>query len=226
MTATYDLTDAAALSAALVAPGRFPTHPYGQASTFTADYLQALAHAASTMDLAAVDRAAAILLEAYTTGALVFSCGNGGSAAISNHLQCDHLKGVGNGTDLLPRVVSLANNVELITAIGNDLGYEEVFVHQLQSQARAGDVLLAISSSGKSPNIVKAIGWAREHGLRTIAITGFEGGPARTDAEVAVHVDCTNYGVVEDLHQAVMHSMAQYIRQSRLSAGTIATTTF
>ena len=87
----------------------------------------------------------------------VFSCGNGGSAAIANHLQCDHLKGVRTGTDLTPRVVSLSSNIELITAISNDIGYEDVFTYQLQSQSQPGDVLIAISSSGRSPNIARAL---------------------------------------------------------------------
>jgi phosphoheptose isomerase len=83
-----------------------------------------------------------------------------------------------------------------------------------------------VSSSGRSRNIVDAIAWARDNGLRTIAITGFEGGAARSTAEVAIHVDCTNYGIVEDLHQAVMHALAQYVRQSRLTADQVATTVF
>ena len=85
---------------------------------------------------------------------------------------------------------------------------------------------MAVSSSGRSPNIVQALTWARDHDLRTIAVTGFDGGAARAAAEVSIHVDCTNYGIVEDLHQSVMHALAQYIRQSRISADTIAATVF
>ena len=87
-------------------------------------------------------------------------------------------------------------------------------------------MLVAVSSSGRSPNIVHALTWARDSGLRTIAVTGFDGGAARDVAEVAVHVDCTNYGIVEDLHQAIMHALAQYIRQSRMTADTISKTVF
>jgi len=87
-------------------------------------------------------------------------------------------------------------------------------------------VLIAVSSSGRSRNIVDALTWARDNGLGTIAITGFEGGAARSVAEVVIHVDCTNYGVVEDLHQAVMHALAQYVRQSRMTADTISETVF
>ena len=85
---------------------------------------------------------------------------------------------------------------------------------------------MAVSSSGRSANIVRALEWARDHGLRTIAITGFDGGQARTVAEVSLHVECTNYGVVEDLHQAVMHALAQYIRHSRMTPDAISASVF
>jgi D-sedoheptulose 7-phosphate isomerase/D-glycero-D-manno-heptose 1,7-bisphosphate phosphatase len=117
--------------------------------------------------------------------------------------------------------VSLSSNVEILTAIANDLSYEDVFTYQLESLAVPGDVLVVVSSSGRSANIVKVLTWARDHGLGTIAITGFDGGDARKIAEVAVHADCQNYGLVEDLHQAIMHALAQYIRQSRMSASAI-----
>jgi phosphoheptose isomerase len=205
---------------------KFPVAPYASAGSYFDAYADEMARAAKTIEAVAFDRAAAILAEAYARGARMFSCGNGGSASIANHMQCDHLKGIRNQTDLAPQVLSLSTNVELLTAIANDLGYENTFVYQLQSQARPGDVLIAVSSSGGSPNIMRALSWARDHGLRTIAITGFGGGEARTTAEVAIHVDSTNYGVVEDLHQSVMHALAQYIRQSRMTADAIATTVF
>ena len=156
----------------------------------------------------------------------MFSCGNGGSASIANHLQCDHTKNVGKSTDLLPRVMSLSVNVEVLTAIANDHGYENVFTHQLRSQSRPGDVLVAVSSSGRSANIVTALGWARDHGLRTISLTGFDGGEARTIADVSIHVNGTNYGVIEDLHQAIMHALAQFIRQSRMTPDAIFSSVF
>ena len=204
----------------------FPALPYGSAGAYSRAYFAELAHAAATIDVGALDRAAAMLLDAYTQNNLVFSCGNGGSASVSNHLQCDHVKGVRNGTDLQPRVISLSTNVELLTAIANDLGYHEAFAYQLRAQSRPGDVLIAISSSGCSPNILHALRWARDNDVRTIALTGFEGGEARSIAEVAIHVDSANYGIVEDLHQSTMHALAQYIRHTRMSADTIAATTF
>ncbi len=207
-------------------PVKFPVAPHRSAASYFDAYAEEMSRAAKTIEAEAFDRAAAILLEAYLRGARMFSCGNGGSASIANHVQCDHVKGVRTTTDLTPQVLSLSTNVELLTAIANDMGYENVFVYQLQSQSGPGDVLMAVSSSGRSANIVRALEWARDHGLRTIAITGFDGGEARAVAEVSVHVECTNYGVVEDLHQAIMHALAQYIRQSRMTADTISTNVF
>jgi histidinol-phosphate phosphatase family protein len=205
---------------------KFPAHRFEQAEEFGGAYVAELARAFATVDLAEIRRAAEILTAAYRRDAVVFSCGNGGSASIANHLQCDHVKGVRTGTDLTPRVVSLSTNVELLTAIANDLSYDSVFEYQLQSQARPGDVLIAVSSSGRSPNIVRALEWAHAHGMQTIALTGFDGGKARRTAAVSVHVDSGNYGVIEDAHQSCMHLLAQYVRQSRMSADAVAATTF
>jgi phosphoheptose isomerase len=207
-------------------PLKFPAGRYQAAASFFGAYAEETVRAANSVDGEALDRAAAILLDAYTGGAGVFTCGNGGSAAIANHLQCDHSKGVRTATDLLPKVVSLSVNVELLTAIANDISYEDVFVYQLQSHAAPGDVLVAISSSGRSPNIVRALTWARDYGLHTIALTGFGGGDARAVAEVPIHVDCSNYGIVEDMHQAIMHALAQFLRQSRMSADAISSSVF
>ena len=207
-------------------PATFPAAPFLSAASYFDAYARETARAARSIEPVALDRAAAILVEAYARGATVFSCGNGGSAAIANHMQCDHVKGIRNATDLAPRVMSLSANVELLTAIANDIAFENVFAYQLQSHAGAGDVLIAVSSSGRSTNIVRALTWARDHGLRTIALTGFDGGDARAVADVAIHVDGTNYGIVEDLHQTIMHAWAQYIRQSRMTAAVISASVF
>ncbi len=219
MTTTYD-------PAAPSRAAQFPAVPYPTAGSYTAGYLNELARAAGTIDPASLDRASEILLDAYTHGRFVFSCGNGGSASVANHLQCDHVKGVRNGTDLQSRVVSLSSNIELLTAIANDVGYHDAFAYQLRAQSRPGDVLIVISSSGCSPNINHALQWATDNGVRSIALTGFDGGPARSISEVSIHVDSGNYGVVEDLHQSIMHAMAQYIRQSRMSPAAVASSTF
>jgi phosphoheptose isomerase len=208
-------------------PGRaFPSERHVSMTSYFPAYADALASAARTVDASALDRAADVLVGAYIGGQTVFSCGNGGSAAIANHSECDHVKGVRSKTGLATRLVSLSNNVELMTAIANDIAFEDVFAYQLQSHARSDDVLVAISSSGRSPNIVRAIEWARGNGLRTIALTGFDGGEARNIAEVSIHVDCSNYGVIEDVHQSVMHALAQFIQQSLMTDDAVRSTVF
>ena len=150
-----------------------------------------------------------------TIGASIFVCGNGGSASIAEHFSCDHSKGVRGDTKLRPNVVSLASNMATITAIGNDLGYDKIFSKQLEfSNARISDILVVVSSSGNSPNILRALEQANDIGMVSIALVGFDGGAATQLADVVVHVNSQNYGVVEDCHQIIMHSWAQALRVS------------
>lgn len=143
----------------------------------------------------------------------LFVCGNGGSAAISEHLSCDHVKGVRSDTHLKTEVYCLTSNVSLITAIGNDIGYDYVFSKQIEWYQSWGSKLLVISSSGNSPNILEAIIEAKKHGMKTMALVGFDGGKAKQMVDIAVHVNCNNYGVVEDSHQIIMHILAQHFRK-------------
>ena len=154
----------------------FPAKVYQSASAYFAGYRQAMAEAWETVDPAAFERGAAMIGEAIRGRRVIYACGNGGSAAISGHLMCDFLKGIQTNTALRPRVVSLASHLELITAIANDINYAEVFAFQLKTMAEPGDVLITISSSGNSENIVRAIDWSRQNGVGTIAMTGFAGG--------------------------------------------------
>lgn len=195
----------------------FPTRPFADGGAYGRAYFDEIAKASSAVDFDALASAAEILLKASQDRAHIFSCGNGGSAAIANHLACDCMKGVQAGTALLPRVHSLSSNIALISAIANDLGVEEMFGYQLRSLAEPGDVLVAISSSGNSPNILNAIETARTLGMKTIAFTGFDGGAANLAADVSVHVPAANYGVAEDIHQSLMHILAQYVRHRSLT---------
>jgi len=112
--------------------------------------------------------------------------------------------------------VSLASHLELITAIANDISYDEIFAYQLKTLASVGDVLVTISSSGNSENIVRAIDWAKANGVGTIAMTGFAGGRSARLADVNLHVAAENYGIAEDVHQSLMHCLAQYLRQREM----------
>jgi D-sedoheptulose 7-phosphate isomerase len=197
----------------------FPDRAYSSAGSYIAGYRDAMTRAWASVDLAAIDRAAAMLGEAIRGKRMIYACGNGGSAATSGHLLCDFLKGIQTDTALRPRVVSLASHLELITAIANDISYDEIFAFQLRTMAAAGDVLITISASGNSENIVRAADWAKANGVGTIAMTGFAGGRSAKIADINLHVAAENYGIVEDIHQSMMHAFAQYLRQSAMEPG-------
>lgn len=195
----------------------FPEHSYSDQAVYAHDYFSQINSAAATIDPVTLTRAGELIAATVKAGGSIFSCGNGGSAAIANHLVCDCLKGTRADTDIRPRVFSLSTTVELITAIGNDFGYEDVFSYQLESTAREGDLLIAISSSGASHNISKALRTARDMGMKSLALVGFAGGDAVDLADVALWVKAENYGVVEDVHQSLMHIFAQFLRQSNIN---------
>lgn len=194
----------------------FPDRLFDGADAYADAYFEQVRKAQASVDGSSIVAAVTLLKEAINRGATLYSCGNGGSAAISNHLVCDCLKGVSVGTELRPRVHSLSTSIELITAIVNDIGVEEMFSLPLRSLGRGGDVLIVISSSGRSRNIIRALETAAELGMKTIALTGFDGGDAAGMATVSLHVDADNYGVCEDVHQSLMHILAQALRHSSL----------
>jgi D-sedoheptulose 7-phosphate isomerase len=205
---------------------KFPSRKYPDAGAFVTEYARLVAGGLTSVRSSEIDRAAAVLKQAIQNDRLIFACGNGGSAAIANHLTCDCSKNVSTNTTMRPRVVSLSHAIELITAIANDIDYAEIFAFQLRNAARPGDVLITISSSGDSENIVRALAWARENGLSTIAMSGFSGGRSAKMADINLHVAAENYGVVEDAHQALMHILSQYVRMSEIPEASLATLRF
>jgi phosphoheptose isomerase len=205
---------------------KFPTKHYAEPTEYFDAYLHAVAAAAAALDRAALGRAADLLTELFTEDRTLYVCGNGGSAAISNHLLCDFSKGIQTDTALLPRVVSLSASVEVITAIGNDIDFADIFVYQLRTAARPGDALMTLSASGNSENIVRAVDWAKNHGVHTIALTGFAGGRSGALADINLHTPAANYGIAEDVHQSIMHMLSQYIRMRLMDPGLIASRSF
>lgn len=149
----------------------------------------------------------------------VFICGNGGSAANASHFATDLGKSASDRLERRFRVLSLNDNVSWLTALGNDYSYEEVFVRQLMNYGRAGDLLITVSVSGDSPNIVRALAWAKEHELRTIAMVGAKRGRSAEIAEQVLVVPDTHYGRVEDVQMNVLHMLCYaFVEQPQLGA--------
>jgi D-sedoheptulose 7-phosphate isomerase len=142
--------------------------------------------------------------------AQVFVVGNGGSAATASHFAVDLGKGASLHAERRFRVLSLTDNVPWITALGNDLSYEDVFVEQLKNYARSGDLLLAISGSGNSENVLRAVRYANSIGCRTIGLAGFAGGKLRKQAQECLVVNSDHMGRIEDGHFVVQHLIVYY----------------
>ena len=140
----------------------FPDRKIAGAGNYANAYFDQVSAAAASLDRERLQQAVDILTRVYNAGGTVYSCGNGGSAAIANHLVCDHGKLLKTDTELMPRIYSLSATVEMITAISNDLSYDQVFVYQLRALAKPGDVLVTISASGDSENIDQAAQWRSE----------------------------------------------------------------
>ena len=174
-------------------------------------YLDRLRTELARIDAAALERWADFVFDVWSRGGTLVLAGHGGSAAAASHLSVDLGKGT-VATDRLRdeshrrlRVVSLTDNVPWITAVANDLDYEQVFVQQLMSAAVSGDALIAFSGSGNSPNVLAAVDWANRHGLRTFGVTGFDGGRLKELQQDGVHVDLDDMAMVESLHVSLFH---------------------
>lgn len=187
----------------------------GTAAASATDYLQQLKRLLDRIDCQAIDALAERVLQAHSNGKQVLVFGNGGSAYTASHFVTDLVKTATiDGCPPL-RAMSLVDNYGLTTAIGNDVDYDETFLFPLTAYGRAGDVAIAISGSGNSPNVVKACQWARDNGLTVVALTGFTGGKIAELCHLHIHVPSDNYGLVEDLHLAIGHMISQALK-SRL----------
>ena len=142
----------------------------------------------------------------------IFSCGNGGSASTAEHLSCDFSKGSCTDTNLNIKVFSLNSNVSLMTAIANDISYDDIFSYQLARFGKPNDILLLFSVSGSSKNILKCAKEAKRKKIKIISFTGFNGGKIKKLSKYNANFATNNFGIVEDCHLSIMHFISQYIR--------------
>ena len=180
------------------------------ATSFPHAYKSDLLEAIETLDLEKVNQAIAILAQARDEARRIFVCGNGGSASTASHFACDMVKGASFNRDKRFRIMALTDSLPTITAYSNDISYECVFVEQLKNFAEAGDVLLAISGSGNSPNVLRAVEYANSIGCRTVALTGRNGGQLGPLAQLNIQASHPHMGRIEDLHMIVMHMIGYY----------------
>jgi D-sedoheptulose 7-phosphate isomerase len=177
---------------------------------FPTEYKSKLLTTLDTIDLDKVEEIIEVLARARDEGRQIFVCGNGGSAATANHFACDMVKGASYGREKRFRITALSEQIPTLTAYANDVGYEVVFVEQLKNFAREGDVLIAISGSGNSPNVVRAVEYANSIGCLTIGMSGRNGGKLKPLVKLSVHVSEDHMGRIEDAHMTVCHMICYH----------------
>jgi D-sedoheptulose 7-phosphate isomerase len=173
--------------------------------SFPVRYRQQLLRAMDSIDTAKVDQAIAWMAAARDAGRAIFVAGNGGSAATAAHFVCDMVKGGSFGKRVRFRIQALAQNLPTLTAYSNDVGYAEAMVEELRNFAQPGDVYMAISGSGNSPNVLRAMEFANALGCKTLALTGRDGGQLGMQAQLNIHVPEDHMGRIEDAHHIICH---------------------
>ncbi len=181
-------------------------------------YLRGVGSVLRRLPFALVDRVTDALWAAYLEGKTVYVFGNGGSAALASHCACDLGKGTTVNGNRRFRVLALTDNIPLMTAWANDASYEDIFAEQLTPFIHKGDIALAISGSGNSPNVLKALLVAREAGAFTIGLTGFQGGKMEPLCNLCIIIPSDNMQVIEDLHVCVNHAIFTALRSRMLEA--------
>lgn len=180
--------------------------------TSARQYLDALSTVIAQVDAPALDLVTDAVFRRWVEDRQVLVLGNGGSASTASHYVTDLVKTAWVPGQRRLQALSMTDNPGLTTALGNDISYEETFSFPLESYAREGDLVIAISGSGNSPNIVKACRFAKERGLELVGLTGFDGGELGRMSDLHVNVPSDNYGLVEDLHLSIGHVIGQGLR--------------
>jgi len=181
----------------------------GTISSTAREYLDGMAALLGKVDCGAIDRLAGWLMDAWREDRQVFIFGNGGSAYTASHFVTDFVKTAAVDGQRRLRAISLVDNYGLTTALGNDISYDQTFLFPLEAYGRRGDVAIAISGSGNSPNVVNACKWAADNGLKLACLTGFKGGKIAGMGKIHVNIPSDNYGLIEDLHMSIGHMVSQ-----------------
>ena len=170
-------------------------------------YIKKECEVLSSLDVAAIDAAMNLLEKTFEQEGTIYIFGNGGSSATASHYQNDFNKGISEYTEKKFRFQCLNDNVATLMAIANDIGFEEVFRFQLKGKIKPGDIVIAISGSGNSANVINAVEYAKEQGAPVIGLTGFSGGKLRTLSDISLHASVNSMQITEDIHMIYDHLM-------------------
>ncbi len=191
---------------------KFPTKKIKNSKDFYLEYINQKNVLLQNIDFRELNKVINLLKKCFKNKNIVYTCGNGGSSSLADHFTCDFIKQSNNKTNLQVKSISLTSNFSLISAIANDINYDQIFSFQIEKLCKKNDVLFLFSVSGNSPNLVEAIKKAKKIGVKTISFTGFNGGKLAKLSDLNLNFPIANYGIVEDCHIGIMHYLSQYLR--------------
>jgi len=191
---------------------KFPTKKIKNSKDFYLEYINQKNALLQNIDFRELNKVINLLKKCFKNKNIVYTCGNGGSSSLADHFTCDFIKQSNNKTNLQVKSISLTSNFSLISAIANDINYDQIFSFQIEKLCKKNDVLFLFSVSGNSPNLVEAIKKAKKIGVKTISFTGFNGGKLAKLSDLNLNFPIANYGIVEDCHIGIMHYLSQYLR--------------
>ena len=177
------------------------------------DYTELMNDSLKRLDETIINEFKESIIKCRNENKTLFICGNGGSAGNSNHIANDFLYGLNSKSRNYLSVESLSANVSVLTCLGNDIGYENIYSYQLKTKAKKGDCLLVLSGSGNSKNILNALDVAKAIGIKTIGILGYDGGAAKNKVDIAIHINCADMQIAEDGQMLICHYLIKSIIQ-------------
>ena len=195
---------------------RFPIKKTLKSQEFYNQYINEKNDLLKKIDFKELDKIINIITKTIKNNNIIYSCGNGGSSSLADHLTCDFIKQTNNKTNLKLKSISLASNFSLISAISNDISFDKIFSFQVDKLCKKNDLLICFSVSGNSKNLINAVKVAEKKGVKTISFTGFNGGKLSKITNYNINFPMANYGIVEDCHVTMMHFLSQFIRNTKI----------
>lgn len=195
---------------------RFPIKKTLKSQEFYNQYINEKNDLLKKIDFKELDKIINVIIKTIKNNNIIYSCGNGGSSSLADHLTCDFIKQTSNKTNLKLKSISLASNFSLISAISNDISFDKIFSFQVDKLCKRNDLLICFSVSGNSKNLINAVKVAEKKGIKTISFTGFNGGKLSKITNYNINFPMANYGIVEDCHVTMMHFLSQFIRNTKI----------
>ncbi len=197
---------------------RFPLKKITKSKQFYIQYINEKNNLLRNINFKELDRIIDTIKKCLKSNNIIYTCGNGGSSSLAEHFTCDFIKQTNNKTNLKVKSISLASNFSLISAIANDISYDDIFSFQVEKLCKRNDILFLFSVSGNSQNLIKAVKKAKTKGVKTISFTGFNGGRLSKITNFNLNFPMANYGIVEDCHISIMHFLSQYLRNTKIKS--------